>query len=569
MKKALLVFLIVLLLGSINAGAIYFFDPVEYGKVTYVGGSAVGFPSEKGEMTLFSTEKTFEEVVLEGWAAFAKEIDVSEFEIKKEELADLYYDVINNNPSYDYVRKLHEYCYYTDEDGNDYITSIVPYYFSSEKTFEETILEGWSSFSKEIDVSGFEIKLDDMIQMYEDVFFDNPLFYYIDREKEYGYNLTEYYNGDTYVHSIFPEYTTTDSDEIAAMHKAIDEETDNILLYIENDMTDFEKVMEVHDYMVLHYDYDWSEENENHTITIMVTKTGVCESYALTFNYIMNIVGVESVIVTSAKMQHAWNLVKVDGKWYHIDVTWDDPKGLPPDQVYHQFELLSDERIQSMEDPHFGYDTGGRVADSDRFDYADWHENHSQIVSINNIDYWVRGNNIVDGDGNVIYGNLDGGDGYWSIGAGKGYRGTIYAGLAEFSGLLYFNTDDGIYSYNPKSEQIKLIEELEGICGMYIDNNVIRYCKYNFETGKLYEAGNMVLNGIRYAIPYMKDGKVIAEVFNGSSEAAKLFTFGDSGCEVFEVKEGINTFELSAENKFMYIWDSNLRPLRDRAKLPK
>ena len=53
---------------------------------------------------------------------------------------------------------------------------------------------------------------------------------------------------------------------IEAMHKAIDEETDNILLYIENDMTDFEKVMTVHDYMVIHYDYDYTYEN--HSISI-------------------------------------------------------------------------------------------------------------------------------------------------------------------------------------------------------------------------------------------------------------------------------------------------------------
>ena len=444
-------------------------------------------------------------------------------------------------------------------------------------TFEETVLAGWANLSEEIDIEAFGIRSEEeLLKMYTEVIYNNPKYYYIGNRYGYGYvcdcegdsECECNKNGEMIVTAILPTYTETDKDVIEEMWAQIDKETNNILLYVENDMTDFEKVMEVHDYMVLHYDYDWTLQN--HDITIMVTKTGVCESYALAFNYIMNIVGVESVMVTSAAMEHAWNLVQVNGKWYHVDVTWDDPKGLPPDQISHEFELLSDERIQSMENPHFGYDTGGRVADSDKYDYADWHENHSQIVSIDNIDYWVSGNNIVDGSGNIIYENLDGGDESWSVGSGSGYPKSVYAGLAEFSGLLYFNTDKAIYSYNPKTGETKLIEEIDGICGMYIDNNVIRYCKYNFETSKLYEAGNMVLNGIRYAIPYVKDGKIIAEVYNGSTGTAKLVAFGKDGCATFDIEEGINTFEIPVGNdKYMYIWDSNLRPLRDKAKLPR
>ncbi len=495
MRRILTVFLILTLAFSCNAGAIYFFEPEA---IEESGEGIIGLPDSEDVMMPSSSGKTFDEVVLEGWASFSEKIDVKEFDISGESSDEL------------------------------------------------------------------EMKLS---KLYSNVFYNHPLYYYVGREYNYYYAL--YDDDETmYITSICPSYTTTDRDEIAAMHKAIDKETDNILLYIENDMTDFEKVMEVHDYMVLHYDYDWTLQN--HDITIMVTKTGVCESYALAFNYIMKIVGVESVMVTSEEMVHAWNLVKVDGKWYHVDVTWDDPKGLPPDQISHEFELLSDERIQSMENPHFGYDTGGRVADSDKYDYADWHENHSQIVSINNVDYWVSGDDLVDGDGNVIYEDLDGGDGEWSIGGNYIYTGVIYAGLAEFSGLLYFNTDKAIYSYNPKTGETKLIEEIDGICGMYIDNNVIRYCKYNFETSKLHEAGNMVLNGIRYAIPYVKDGKIIAEVYNGSTGTAKLVAFGKDGCSTFDIEEGINTFEIPVGNdKYMYIWDSNLRPLRDKAKLPR
>ena len=431
------------------------------------------------------------------------------------------------------------------------------------ETFEDVILAGWDEFSEMIDVAKFRIKEDELLNLYSRVSYDNPLYYYIGNEFEYYYEIE--WDGN-YITDIVPTYTTTDRDEIQATWNAIEEETKNVLLYINNDMTDFEKVMAVHDYMVLHYDYDHTLEN--HSITIMITKTGVCESYANAFNHLMSVIGIESVFVASDEMVHAWNLVKVDGKWYHVDVTWDDTER--SDQVGHQFELLSDEKIQSMDNPHYGYDTGGRVADSDRFDNEAWHETTAQVVSVNGVDYWIDGDDIVDNNGNIIRENLAGEDGRWSIGDGYAFTTAVYAGLAVFSDMIYFNTDNAIYSYNIKTKETKIRAEVDGICGLYIDANIIRYCKYDRESRKFYEAGNLTINGIRYAIPYIKDDKVVAEVFNSGSENVKLFTFGINGCEVLEIEEGLNTFEFEAEeDKFMFIWDENLRPLKNKIKLPK
>lgn len=576
MKKALLVFLIVLLSGSINAGAIYFFDPVEYGEVSYGGGSAVGFPSEKSEVNLFSTEKTFEEVVLEGWAAFAEEIDVSEFEIKVEDFTDLYYDVINNNPSYDYVRKDYIYNYYTEEDGNNYIESIVPTYFLSEKTFEETILEGWSSFSQEIVVRGYDIKEEDLERLYDEIFFNHPLYYYIGRN--YRYTWFTYPKDDTkYIHSILPTYTTTDINEIAAMHKAIEEETDNILLYIENDMTDFEKVMTVHDYMVIHYDYDYTYEN--HTISIMVTKTGVCESYTFAFMHIMDILGIESRYVSSRLMNHAWNLVKINGNWYHIDLTWDD--GGNADQTGHQFELLSDKKIQELEKPHYDYDTGGIVADSEIYDEAEWHDNHSQIVSLKGKIYWVNENVLVNDAGEVVNSALDGGDGMWSIGDGYYFEESNYTGLAVFNGKLYYNTDKAIYAYNPETKQSVKVKDIDGVCGIHIDGNILKHGMFDREKviivegvehkGDFYEADDIIkLSGARITVPYIKNGKAVAKIYTDGTEKVNILSFGKNGVEKERAEEGITSVEIDAESfDYIYFLDDKLNPLHDKVKISK
>lgn len=65
------------------------------------------------------------------------------------------------------------------------------------------------------------------------------------------------------------------------------------------------------------------------------TKLAVCEGYSLLFEHLANLSGLEStVVVGNAKMnpseigklpkqsQHAWNSIKVNGKWKLVDVTW-------------------------------------------------------------------------------------------------------------------------------------------------------------------------------------------------------------------------------------------------------
>ena len=48
-------------------------------------------------------------------------------------------------------------------------------------------------------------------------------------------------------------------------------------------------------------------------------------------------------------MNHIWNLIKIDGKWYHVDVTWDDPIMDKPGRVKHDNFLRSDDGIKDTD----------------------------------------------------------------------------------------------------------------------------------------------------------------------------------------------------------------------------
>lgn len=111
----------------------------------------------------------------------------------------------------------------------------------------------------------------------------------------------------------------------------------------------FDKVKAVHDYVVKTVQYSEKTVGSQYsTHTLLTEKKAVCQAYALLMFKMLNELGVEVQYVKGAagNATHAWNLVKVDGEWYHIDATWNDPIGNKADQVGYKYFLLSDSQIE-------------------------------------------------------------------------------------------------------------------------------------------------------------------------------------------------------------------------------
>ena len=98
--------------------------------------------------------------------------------------------------------------------------------------------------------------------------------------------------------------------------------------------SDYDSVLKVHDYLIEHFEYDYSTKMANHT-DIDGFKDGVmvCSGYSLAAYYLLNKAGVETRLITGyggdgePTNNHMWNIVMVDGNWYNLDVTWDDRGG--------------------------------------------------------------------------------------------------------------------------------------------------------------------------------------------------------------------------------------------------
>ncbi len=127
---------------------------------------------------------------------------------------------------------------------------------------------------------------------------------------------------------------------------------------IKDDMSDYEKEAALYEWVVNSVDYDWTHQNvmvktprESFTpYGGLVNHTAVCLGYATTFQLLCDLAGVECITVVgaafSSQEDHGWNMVRLNGEWYCVDVTWDANvreqigRGRPEDWGY--FNVTSD-----------------------------------------------------------------------------------------------------------------------------------------------------------------------------------------------------------------------------------
>lgn len=120
-------------------------------------------------------------------------------------------------------------------------------------------------------------------------------------------------------------------------------------------MNDYQKVKEVHDYIINNTKYSKQTKGNAHSAyTLLKEGRGVCQAYALVTCKFLDILGIENYYVTGTANngcsniwgEHVWNLVKVNGEYYNLDVTWDDPNSTcGRDYLIYDYFLISDGKI--------------------------------------------------------------------------------------------------------------------------------------------------------------------------------------------------------------------------------
>lgn len=196
-----------------------------------------------------------------------------------------------------------------------------------------------------------------VIDSYEKVVNDNPRLFYVSK----GYSVSA--GGDT-INGLQVDFTPSyltqvTQEQIAAFHQAVEKAKAQVIGVTD----DVEKLLILHDYLAVKNAYNWEVATTNTTddplvwsaYAALVQGDPVCQGYSLAYKLLLNELGIECITVSSAPMNHMWNLVQIDGSWYHVDLTWDDPVPNTEGRCGHTYFLLSDAAITSQK--HYAWDT--------------------------------------------------------------------------------------------------------------------------------------------------------------------------------------------------------------------
>ena len=235
-------------------------------------------------------------------------------------------------------------------------TGDAPLTLQDDRTLEEIIVEGLRNIDEKITIPSGKIMVAEVKTVYFAIVKAYPEFFYVGNTVSYTYS-------NNYVTSIFPQYDEELAKEevITAFHDRVEEILSETTA---PGMSQVEMALSLHDYLVLHCAYDWNVANGKGASSYnvytaygaLVEGNAVCQGYAMAYNLLLNKVGIETDYVTSVipeRGSHGWSLVEIGEKWYHVDVTWDDPtwnfsgsKHDLPGCCRHDYFLVSTETME-------------------------------------------------------------------------------------------------------------------------------------------------------------------------------------------------------------------------------
>ena len=344
---------------------------------------------------------------------------------------------------------------------------------------EVLLCETFDAHAETLDVAHLNYTSDELRVEVERCLFSNPRYFYVSNSYEILYQA----DGET-VSAVSFTYLY-DADTVEEMNAELDELLAPVFAGAPTSGDNFDDVLYFHDYLVKNYSYDYSDLPEEERIRdayrFFTEGHGVCQGYMQAMTLLCQGRGIESIPVVSEPMDHAWNLVKVNGEWYHVDVTWDDAGGetseVYPSYNSYRYFLLSDAAIQA--DGHTGYRTWER-ADDETYDNALWRASKTSMVRVGDVYYASyykkdgtlgdasnpHGTQLICGRAAQMEAICDLGGICWYENAGKTacYQ-SAFLSLVEKGGYLYFNTNTAICRYNPATGEIRTIADLASTLG--------------------------------------------------------------------------------------------------------
>ena len=242
-------------------------------------------------------------------------------------------------------------------------------------------IELGTSFSDILSQSNGQEKLGEYYQSAIEAYtYDNAEVFYLSPKKMY-LNIETTTRGGVSTYNVYinsgneANYLTEEFSSKTEVDQAIAqiEQVKNQILQNKTGNT-YEDIKMVHDYLVdsINYESSLSKENIYNIYGALVNRECVCEGYARAFKYLLDELNIPCIMVigTGTNSQgetenHAWNYVQLNGNWYAVDTTWDDPVviggGNASEESRYKYFLVGREIIDQDHSPSGQFTEGGKI----------------------------------------------------------------------------------------------------------------------------------------------------------------------------------------------------------------
>lgn len=216
--------------------------------------------------------------------------------------------------------------------------------------FKARILNRLLYHDEAIDVSDIDISQDEIVyttgkynltgtSAVRQIVRDNPLHSTISTigDPQFTYNANG--NVETVKFTYHPVWTKAFVKQVLAGY-------DDAMSLVKEGDSDFAKILKLHDWIVKNVSYAMSGNTVDFAVGAFADKKAVCAGYSRCYQFLLSQVGIDSIYIAAKtkKEPHAWNLVKYEGHWFHVDCTWDRGVGINP-TVKHDYFMKSDDEF--------------------------------------------------------------------------------------------------------------------------------------------------------------------------------------------------------------------------------
>ncbi len=218
-----------------------------------------------------------------------------------------------------------------------------------QKNVYDVIFSGLKKMEPEISVEAYI----EFNEIYEKITHENPELFYVGKK----FTVEKAIRGAT----IKPEYTYNYG-EASDLKQKLNAKANQILVKIINEhQSDYDKVLVIHDYLKKNVEYDkdaaesfsdGEEFKDSYTaVGALMNNKCVCAGFSLATKLLCNKAGIECVVVEgegnngNISEAHAWNIVKINGYYHHVDVTWDNQFSSDKEMPNYAYLNLDDNEI--------------------------------------------------------------------------------------------------------------------------------------------------------------------------------------------------------------------------------